>query len=283
MKTILVPTDFSANAENALHYAAKIASKGSIKVILLHVFHWNPLHVHTNPELTKKELTNAETLHKTKLIRLMNKFRYSERIDIEPVVRQDLAVDGILKEAEDRQVDMIIMGTKGASGIQKVLFGSNTVRVIEKAHCPVISVPDKADYDQITKIAYACCFNKSEIESMERVAEIARFFKAQLTILHIYSESFEEEKEEMSRFIEKIRKNIDYPDISFELLAGYDVQEILEEYLKKGAADLLVLSTHQRDLLDKIIGKSITGNIVSRSKTPVLTFHFKRKESIILV
>ncbi len=283
MKTILVPTDFSANAENALHYAAQIASKASAKVILLHVFHLNPLHVQLDSDLTGKEVLKEENLHRSKLIALMNKFRYSEKIDIEPVVRQDLAVDGILKEAEDKGADIIVMGTKGASGIQKMLFGSNTVRVIEKAHCPVISVPENAGCEKIKKVTYACSFINSEIESIKRVAEMARFFHAQLTILHVCTESLEKDKKGINLFIEKIRKNVEYPDLSFELIVGSDVQEKLEEYLKRGVADLLVLSTHQRDILDKIIGKSITGNIVSHSKTPILTFHFKRKESIMLV
>lgn len=280
MKTILFPTDFSENALNALYYAMELAKKERARLILLHVYHIDPSPPYMD-EAYERNTTEERWLSKLKS--LQTKVDHAGEIECELVARLDLAVDGIVEEAEERNVDLIVMGTHGASGLQEILMGSNTTRVIEKAPCPVIAVPTGASYQHMKKITFATNYKKIDAEVIQKLVKIADPFSAQLNVLHVYEENEAAAKEEMARFIREEGKKITYSNLSYELIRGDDVEKRLEEYLALGTTDLMVLSTHKKNFRDKLFGSSITKKLVCHSKVPVMAFHYKKKESIMIV
>ena len=141
MKTILIPTDFSKNATHALNYAIDLAQHENAKIILLHSYHIDYTNGYVSANLIEKEVKDAEQNSATHLKSLYTKVIHAGNIQCECVSRQDLAVDAILTTIKEKNVDLVVMGTKGASGVTGAIFGSNTARVIEKATCPVIAVP----------------------------------------------------------------------------------------------------------------------------------------------
>lgn len=284
MKTILVPTDFSDTAANALNYAIELAKREQAKLVLLHVYHIEPAASYIDVPLPDHESGTPEEKWLNKLRALETKAKHaSQELQTELVARLDLAVDGIVKEAEERDVDMIVIGTTGASGLKEIFLGSNAARVIERAHCPVIAVPAEASYQHLKKIAYACNYRDIDLEAIQKLIEIAEPFHAQINVLHVYEDEEAKAREQMQKFIHDTDQKIPYSNISYELLGGEDVERKLEEYLQTQAADLLVLSTHQRDLRDKLFGRSITQKLVYHSKVPVMAFHYKKKEPIMIV
>jgi nucleotide-binding universal stress UspA family protein len=284
MKTILVPTDFSETANNALNYAIELAKKENSKLILLHIFHIEPTVSYIDIPLPDSDTNSLEEKWLNKLRTLETKVKHaSDKLQTELVARLDLAVDGIVKEAEEKNVDLIVMGTTGVSGLKEIFLGSNAARVIERAHCPVIAVPAEASYQHLKKITYASNYREIDIEAIQKLIEIAEPFHAQVNVLHIYEDEEAKAREEMQRFIREADQKIVYTNISYELLGGEDVERKLEEYLKSQAADLLVLSTHQRDLRDKLFGRSIAQKLVYHSTVPVMAFHYKKKEPVMIV
>jgi len=283
MNTILVPTDFSENSHNALNYAIEMAKAEGAKIILLHVFHTHPARTYLDTMLTEDRIKEEEKMWHDKLKGLQAKIDHAGKIRSELATRLDLAVDGIVKEAAERKVDLIIMGTHGATGLKEVFLGSNTASVIERAHCPVIAVPDSASYKPIKKITYACNYGFSEQDVVEKLVDIARPLGAQVNILHIYENEEPRAREEMLGFMAEIDKKVVYPNLSFELISGKNVEQSLEEYMKTGATDLLVLATHKRDFFDKIFGKSLTKKVAMHSKIPVLAFHNLKKEPAMII
>lgn len=280
MRTILVPTDFSENAVNVLNYAIELAKKEGAKIVLLHVFHLEPSPHYMD---IAYESNLAEEKWMNKLRSLQTKVAHAGDIKTQLVTRMDLAVDGILAEAEERKADLIVMGTKGATGLKEVFMGSNASRVIEKANCPVLVVPEGAFYSHMKKITYATNYNKIDVEAVRQLLEIAVPFSAQVNLLHVYEGDEAEAKNEMTRFIREEGKKISYSNLSYELIKGEDVEKKLEEYLESGAADLMVVSTHKHDLRDRLFSSNTTKKLVCHAKVPVLAFHYKKKEEIMIV
>ena len=208
---------------------------------------------------------------------------HAGKIKYECVSLQDLAVDGILSIAEEKEVDLIIMGTKGAKGLTEIIMGSNTASVIEKAKCPVIAIPKGVRFKQIKKITYASDYHKSDIGALKKLLEIAKPFNAQINILHVSSIELEKEKDLMKKFMAEVNDKIDYFNLSFQILGGDDVEKELENYLQEDNCDLLVMATHHRDLMDRIFGKSFTKKMAFHTKIPLMAFHYKKAESVMIL
>ncbi|TAL60147.1 MAG: universal stress protein, partial [Bacteroidetes bacterium] len=132
MKTILVPTDFSKDASNAVRYATAIAKKEKAKIILLHAFHFTYISPDVPAQFAAEtiEAMKADSEHKLKLI---SSEIVKSKIECEYLNNEGFTLDVILKAIEKQKPDLVIMGTKGASGIKEVLIGSNTAKVIEKS------------------------------------------------------------------------------------------------------------------------------------------------------
>jgi nucleotide-binding universal stress UspA family protein len=284
MKTILVPTDFSENASYALDYAIDLAKHENAKLILLHAYHIDYANSYVPVNLIEKEIQDTAKKSDERLQSLFTKVAHAGNIKCEYISRQDLAVDAILTTIEEKDVDLVVMGTKGASGLAGTIFGSNTARVIEKASCPVIAIPECASAKTIKKITYATDYHASDIEALKEILELAKPFKAQLNILHITEETelTDDEKQKMKDFKDEVQKSITYNNLSFQIMHGESVEQKLEEYLEEGYTELLVLSTHHRNILDKLFNKSVTKKLAFHSKVPIMAFHHTKKESVIV-
>lgn len=159
MKSILLPTDFSKNSINAIHYAAELFNNEVCEFYVLNIqkassFVSDDLMTMTSSatiyhsliDIAKKSIKNVIDQVKEKHNNKLHKF-YS-------VVDYDNFVDGINQICEARSIDLIIMGTKGASGAEKMLFGSNTARVMQRCSTPVLAIPDGCDFKGLDKIAF---------------------------------------------------------------------------------------------------------------------------------
>ena len=284
MKTILVPTDFSKNASQALNYAIELAKHQNAKLILLNAYHVDFANSYVPVNLIENELKETEKKADAHLKTFLTKIQHAGNIKCECISTQDLAVDAILTAIKDHSVDLVVMGTKGASGLTEVLLGSNTASVIEKATCPVIAVPEDSHYNTIHRITYATNYHNSDIEALIKVIEIAKPFNAQINVLHISDEFTKEteEKHKMEVFMGQVETKVAYNNLSFQLLKGENIGQKLAEYLDNDATDLLVMSTLHRNIFDKIFNTSLTKKLVFHSKVPLMAFHYKKKENITL-
>ena len=284
MKSILVPTDFSKNANNALDYAIELAKKEKAKIILLHAFNVTYIYPDMPMQYTIDLTESARKDADKKLQLLFLKVTKSGKIACEIINKQAIVVDLILEVAEKKKPDMIIMGTKGASGIKEVLMGSNTAKVIEKAKCPVMAIPEKTTFKTIKKITYATDYQSSDINAIKKIVDIGGLFRAKITLLHVCSDelTFETEEELMDKFKAKIQKKIAYDKFVFKLIYGKKFVQVLEEFIKEESPDLLAMSTQYRDLFDKFFKSSFTKKIAYHIKIPLLAFHYKN-ESVVFV
>ncbi|MGZ5211967.1 MAG: universal stress protein [Kaistella sp.] len=277
MKTILVPTDFSKNAENALYYAINLAKKEKSKIILLHTYLIDYPVSYTSVDLIEKQKKDALEHSDQLLEKESMKIVYAGEIAYEWISDENSTIDAILKIIKEREIDLVIMGTKGESNLANVIFGSNAAAVIEKAPCAVIAVPEEASFKTIKKITYATAYNHSDLYPLKKVVEMAKLYNAEVNVLHIIEtsnlESLKEEKEKMKSFENDSNNAINYHNISYQMLQGDTVEDALEEYLNKESTGMLVLSTHHRGFLKRLFSKSITKHMAYHSTVPMMAFH----------
>lgn len=281
MKTILVPTDFSENAENALYYAMDIAKKENAKIILLHAYRIN----YTNPEIPLdfviEEQKQVIKESNNQLKEEANKIEKVGGIKYEYISVEDTPIEAILSSIKEKNIDLVIMGTKGISNFLDAVLGSNTSKVIEKASCPVIAVPEEALFKEIKKITYAVSYNQSDVYALSKVVDIAKLFNAQVNVLHVSNKPdlIEDEKQKLKLFMDEANNKIKYDNMAFQLLEGENVEDTLEEYLDDGTTDLLVMSTHHRSFFDKIFGNSVTKYMAFHTTIPLMAFHHSNKSA----
>lgn len=277
MKKILVPTDFSKNADNALDYAVQIAKKTNSKIILFHVFYIAYYSYDSQMDFMTEQSFYIQENTKNNLVRLCEKVKQTFGAECEYISKEGFVVDSIISASEEEDIDLIIMGTKGASGIKEVLMGSNTAKVIGRTSRTLIAVPEKASYDGIKKIAYATDYNRNDINSIKLLVEFAEVEHSEIRIIHVVDgeNKYEYEESFLKKYEEKIVKKINYKNILYQLIFGVDVEKKLEQYLKKESISLLGISTKKRNLFRRIFGKSITRKLVYHTKIPLIVFHHK--------
>lgn len=286
MKTILLLTDFSANADTALSYAMTLAKNTNSKLILFHAYQV-PVPM---GEVSFAVLNDERQLMKAdaniKLKHLTTRIDFEGNINYNYISEEGDAVDTILRVAEERKVDLIILGMTGENILSSAIFGNTSLKVMEKAHCPVMSIPEDMQTGKIIRrIAYATDYRRSDFAAINRAAEIAKSSEAQLTILHISSEGQEPDLEKglMHHFMDKVRETTAYTNLSFQILQGDTIEECLEIYIEEGSADMLMMATHHRTFMERILGKGITREIAKNAIIPIVAFHYNPKTSVKLI
>lgn len=282
MKTILVPTDFSDNADNALYYAIELAKKENDKIILLHAYHID----YSNPavplDFTLEVKNNALSDSENQLKETSLKISYAGKIEFDCLSVEGDPLESILSTINNKNIDIVIMGTKGQTDFLGAIFGSVTAKVIEKATCPVIAVPAEATFKDIKKITYATAYNYSDVYALKKVVEIAKLFNAQVEILHVTDKANSQifEKDLMKTFMDDVNHKIQYSNMSFQIYDGDNVEEALEEYIENDSTSILVMSAHQRGFFDKLFGKSVTKHMAYHSSVPLMAFHHTTKAAV---
>ncbi len=282
-KLILVPTDYSKGANHALAYATALAKKENASLLLLHAFHvfYNSSDI---GHVVAEDLAITNKRENKNMSSLCDKITKTEKISCRYLIKQGLAVDVILNVIKEKNPQLVIMGTKGASWLKEMIVGSNTAKVIEKAKCPVIAVPENATYSGINKITYATDYHTSDITALKKIIEIARPFNAEIIVLHVSDDELTPptEEEMMNKFRLFAKKRINYEKIKFTLAHGQYLEKVLQDHIKKEKPDLLAMSTHYRGILDKIFGTSTTQIMAYHSQIPLLAFHHKQ-ESVVFI
>lgn len=284
MKTLLVPTDFSKNANNALDYTISLAKNENIKIILLHAFTIPEASNDLSIENFAEQLLSKEKEIKKMMEVLCSKVSKTSNIKCESITKPGNPIEVIIEIAQKRKVNLLVMGTTGAKGIKEVFVGSNTYRVIDETSCPVLVIPENTPFEELKKIIYATDYHSGDINALKQLTDIAAISNATIHVIHIADGEYTDFAENVfiEKYTAKIRKKINYPDISFHLLHGEDIEEKLEEYLKKESANILALSTKHKNIFEKLLGKSITKKMTHHTEIPLMVFHNKKEAPVFI-
>ncbi|HMS32464.1 MAG TPA: universal stress protein [Ignavibacteria bacterium] len=279
MKNILCPTDFSPNSENALNYAVEIARKIKGNLVLLHAYSVQLIDPNMPAEIYLSAYQEEEKSAKESLDELSKRISESNKnengnniFNTEAIVTQGLVVDEVLSLINDFKIDLVIMGTHGASGITELILGSNTASVIEKATIPVLAIPGNAVYKGINNIVYAYDDIKSGLPSFQRLLEFAKIYDSEITLLHII-ETGKDTADINKKEFDRIRQSSDYDKIRLELVKEENIIEGINDYVNSNNVDILAMAIRKRTLIDKIFSRSLTKKMAYHTKIPLLALH----------
>ncbi len=264
--TIVVPTDFSACAQMAVHYAAAFAQQTQSRLLLLHVL---PDFGPSMGTLSTDELKEEAIESATKELESIKEAISATGVNVSYNLAFGAAVDTVLEHfLKEHGIDLIIIGSHGASGLKKALLGSNTVDVVNHATVPVIVVPEHTVIETITHILYASNLKKIH-EETELLLPFARLLKASVKIIHVPPPQYFDQLD-CHPILASLKKETGYSNIEIELLKGGDVQDAIEQYAVATHGDLLAMFTHRTSFLEQLFSKSLTREIIWQSRTPLL-------------
>ncbi|MDX1629138.1 MAG: universal stress protein [Fulvivirga sp.] len=277
MKKILVPTDFSKQAENALELAYSIVKKSNAKLEVLHVIEDTTVtSVHYTGDL---ELPNIDD--KLFVIRMIERAKdemaaiqdkYSD-IDIQTQLRIGNPYHNIKDFVnEDDEVDFLIMGTKGSSGLEEFLIGSNAEKVVRYAKCPVLTIHDKVASTDFKNIVYATGLEEDDSYCVRIIQEFQKAYDAKVHLLRVNTpNNFESDRESLPA-LEAYAKKCGLENYEVHVYNEGSEEEGIIYFAEHVNADLIAMATHGRTGLAHFLTGSIAEDVVNHAKRPVLTY-----------
>ena len=283
MKTILVPYDFSKEANFAFEFATELAKRTKNKLELLHVIELpSPQSFSTIGEVgafsnESSQIFMIELIEKRKkqLAALEEEFTDAGfKFETKMVFGNPFA--GISKEIVDAKADIVIMGSKGSSGMEEVLVGSNTEKVVRHASCPVITVKGPIFVDSIQKVIFASDFNNVPSEVIDRLKAAINTINAKLHLVKINTpsmfESTRTSMEKMKTFVE----DFEIEAASMQVYNSTSEEEGILEFADDINADMIAMATHGRTGFLHLLSGSIAEDVVNAAQRPVWTMKSKK-------
>lgn len=272
MKSILVPTDFSSNANVAIEYACELATSLGSTITILNIHTPAPNQYDVASVLIKEELERAKDIASKKLESISKMIEENYQLECNTEFKVGGIIDSIEDTIKSGKADFVVMGTRGASGLDKILFGSNTTRVIEKVQCPVLAIPTGCTFQAPKRIVYATDFHDKELNHVENLVSVANVFNAELMMTHITTDKEALQSEEMLKrnFAQRVSSLTSYEAITYFAKYEEDVSRALDSFTTQVGADWIAMLTHKRTMLEKFYNPSLTKTIAYQTKIPLL-------------
>lgn len=275
----LVPIDFTDIAYNALRYALKVCDKDD-EMSIVHV--WSALLSVNEPIILSPGLTKEDGVKK-EIQAMVEEARDGsngpEEIDI--ILAIGNQVNAIVKESESQDYDAIIMGTRDKYDLLDKLFGTISLGVIKKSTIPVYLIPKDVTYQKPKSVFVATDQHFESDEVIEQLLEWNEPYQAALKFYHI-RESFDKEYKYRENIIEELldKRNLSY-GVSIEEIRSDNVSKTIIETSEKEKCNLIVIVADTQSWLDTVLTRSITKELILKTKTPILFLHSKKRKPII--
>lgn len=271
MKRILVPTDFSIQAENALQVAAQMAAKFDSEIYLLHSMEV-PLHLANSGDSgSLPEALYFIKLAEKRFNEILKK-PYLQDITINETIGHGEIYNDIREAVKKNKIDLIVMGSHGASGFKEMFIGSNTEKVVRTSDIPVLVIKNHHKNFVINDFVFATDFSK---ECLKPLAEAQRFAKAvgaKMHLLMVNTPSGFKTSAEARSIMEKFIRDIKTKNYTLNIYNDTSVEKGVLNFAKETNAQLVGMSTHGRKGLSHFFNGSISEDMVNHANMPVITF-----------
>ena len=280
MKNILIPTDFSENSWNAVKYALEFFKDTACDFYLLHV---TIIYNYASGESPIMPLPAIEVIDKTVLKQAKTQLKkLLKKIDDVPpnpkhkfytLSNYDYFIDAVKTHVTEKNIDLIVMGTKGASGLKKVMIGSNTGDLITRVKCPVLIVPENAAFHEIKEIAFPTDYHLFyPTKILNNILEFTKMHNAALRIVHIAKKDEEvtefqlENKEFLKNFFAEEKH-------SFHRISNKKIEDGVQCFVESRDIDLIVMIAKNLNLFQRILFRPTVEEISYHTDVPFLVLH----------
>jgi nucleotide-binding universal stress UspA family protein len=177
--------------------------------------------------------------------------------------------DAVKREAKKLHTGLIVMGTRGASGLKKYVLGSNTASVIEVSHVPVLAVPELGEFKSFKNVVYATDLRHTQKELKTLIPYLEKF-NSTVHLLHVTSSL--KEVSVLEKKIDAIVKKSGITKVVTKVIVNKDIRQAIDYYVKETNADMLTMFTHDINFYEKLFHRSMTRKMAFQSKIPLLAF-----------
>lgn len=279
MKKILYPTDFSPTAEIAFVFALQIADLLGASIITLHAFN--------RPDISEIELPDSlrEVYDSLDLDAFEN---YEDEVPIlrdiaiengyyhipmVHVLEEGAPVSAILRTANKNKADLIVMGTTGAGKMEKFFFGTVTGKILEEAHCPVVVVPETAEFDGIIDhVAVATNLTVEDAAMVDALRKFRDSIGCHLHIIHIDTSQDGTAGTQFKSFCERWQND---KNITKHCIQHKDVNEGLDQFVRDYNIDLLAILSHKRNWFEELFQKNRAKELSFQHAIPLLVYQME--------
>lgn len=278
MKTILVPTDFSKEAKHALDVATLLASKTGAEITLLHIVEGIQEH---------DASISGETLHQGNtddlfILKLLEKSKKdlhkvgqeisSKGVKVHTALKVGSVYKHIAAHIAAEKIDLIVMGTQGATGLTELLVGSNTEKVVKLANAPVLSVRADSNATAFQNLVLASTFEAIPAAALDIIKSIQTTFGSKIHVVYVNTPSLFMGTIDSKKKLDEFVSTNGLKNTEIHIFNDSDEENGIAHFAAHVNADLIMMGTHHRRGLMRVLYPSITAHMVNHSPVPVLTF-----------
>lgn len=283
MNKVLVPFDFSEQAQNALDLTTSLSNKfDNVEILVLHVIEvpsTSGMGTMGGGEMVpeyENQLFFIELMNRRKLQFKEIEDKYAgNKYALKTKIVIGNAFQNISSAIVEEDPDLVVIGSKGSSGMEEVLIGSNAEKVVRTSHCPVLTVKAAVSHEYFKKIVFASDFQQDQDELAERLKTLQKWFDADLYLVLINTpNSFETTRESTARIKNFVNK-YDIKHAVAEIYNSNSEEAGIVEFAEDIDADMIAMATHGRTGLIHLFTGSIAEDVVNHAKRPVWTFKTK--------
>jgi nucleotide-binding universal stress UspA family protein len=272
MKKILVPTDFSGQADYALHVAAQLAKRHRCEIYLLHML-----------ELPINEidaLSSHSDLPEAMFYMKLARKRFDEVLEkpflknlkVHEIVKFHQAFDGIIDTCKEYKIDLIIMGSHGVSGFKEMFIGSNTEKVVRTSDIPVLVIKNYHKTFKVNNFIYASDFTEENKEPFKKAMKFSKLVDATMHLLMINTPNKFLTTDEADSRMQNFMKGVRFKNYTINIYNDYTIEKGILNFAHHIDAGLIGMSTHGRKGIAHFFNGSISEDLVNHAKRPVITF-----------
>lgn len=266
---IVVPTDFSSTAKIGSLYAVEFAKQIKADLVLLHVL---PSLGPTLGTVSTSHLKEDMVAWAQGELKSLTEELKTDDVSIKYQIAYGASVQDVIETFTiTHAVDLIIMSSKGASGLKRILLGSNTVGVINNCSTPVIVIPERVAVCHTHTLIYASDL-KYLVREVKYIIPYANALDAIIKIIHV-PVVHDQEQLDSEILINDLMLQTGFQKFKFQVINGEDIATAIEQYTDENTGELLVMFTHHVNFLDQLFSKSITREIAWHNKTPLLVIN----------
>lgn len=281
MNTILVPTDFSSNALSAAQYAAKMAAAYDWSICLLHAY--TPLTSSLagqefNEQVTVHAIENANAQMEELLVLMRQEF---PDLEINHECVQGFLIDILPRYIQKKNIQLVVMGTKGASGLKNVILGSNTFDIIQKSPIGVLAVPQHYSGFKLERVGLLSNFKESEIDLLLAFTAKTRH-DIEIVMLHVCEPNSHTEESDLLYWKKYLQEKTKLEHISCRMdkaVNRLDVNEsipqCIDNMIKQEAIDLLLVSYNEKSFFEQLFSRNLAKRIAHHLVVPA--FFYKER------
>lgn len=271
MKTIIVATDFSTAALNAANYAADMALAIHADILLIHIYQIPVAYLEIPLAATEDEMMN-DAKRSLSLLKEDLTTRTGGKLNIKSEIGAGVFFHELKAICEKIKPYAVVMGSQGTTAAERVFYGGHTIYAMNHLMWPLITIPPHARFSQVKKICIACDFDEViESTPIDEIKRLVNDFQAELHVIYTGKEEPPDPKIVFESGM--LNEMLTSLNPKYHFIVHENSEESIINFVRENDIDLLITLPKRRELMQKLIHKSFSKQLILHSQVPVLALH----------